>query len=35
MVYNLEICSNVQGNFQGIMGNPSEILHAGCRICGV
>ena len=31
----LKISSNVWGNFEGIWGNPGEILHAGYRVRGV
>ena len=29
---NINICSKVGGNFEGILGNPGEIPHIGCRI---
>ena len=25
----------MRGNFEGILGNPVEMLHIGCKICGV
>ena len=31
----LKISSNVWGNFEGILGNPGEVPHAECRVCGV
>ena len=31
---NINICSKVGGNFEGILGNPGEIPHIGCRILG-
>ena len=32
---NLNICSKVAGNFEGIRGNPEEIPHIGYQILGV
>ena len=31
----LKVCSKGQGNFEGILGNPGEIRHIGCRTSGV
>ena len=33
--FTLKIRSNVWENFEGILGNPGEIPHAGCRVRGV
>ena len=32
---NLNVCSNVLGNFEGICGNPGEIRHIGWKYHGV
>ena len=29
---NLNICSNVQGNFEGILGSPGKIPHIGSGV---
>ena len=31
----LDIISKFWGNFKGIWGNPGEIPHVGCKVCGV
>ena len=32
---NVDICSKIWGNFEGIWGNPGEIPHNGCKTLGV
>ena len=34
-VLNLNVCSNVLGNFEGICGHSGEIWHIGWKIRGV